>query len=236
MTTEARPRMRPDLEKIAPERINRLPIDPDRGYPVPWFCGWFDPAGRQVQDGDGKPEFRAADPRKYARAVREHLCWVCGEVLGRRRAFVIGPMCTINRISAEPPNHWECAIFSMRACPFLTRPGMERRETDLPDGSPIAAGGMMGGQGLLHNPGVMVLYIPMNYEHRPDGSGGYLFHLGEPLSVEWWTEGREAKPVEAAAAFDLGVKRLRQLAEQEGAAAVREFERLRKRARNLLPY
>jgi hypothetical protein len=220
------PRMREDLETFAPERIKRLPVDPVRGMPVPWFVAWV----------EGKPEFRVADGRKYARAVRENLCWVCGERLGRYRAFVIGPMCTINRISAEPPNHRECAEFSLRACPFLTRPAMERRDTDLADGTPIGDSGCTGGGVMLkHNPGVTVLYIPMTFEVRPDGHGGRLFHLGEPLWSEWWTLARHATPAEAAAGFDLGVTRLRQLAEGNGAAALREFDRLHKRARQLLP-
>jgi hypothetical protein len=225
MPTKVAPRMRPELERIAPDRIKRLPVDPERGYPVPWF----------VATVEGKPEFRVADERKYARAVRENLCWVCGDVLGRYRVYVIGPMCTVNRVSAEPPNHPGCAEFSVRACPFLTRPAMERRAGDLADGRPIDGRDMFGGVGLLHNPGVTVLYLPMTSERRPDGHGGHLFHLGEPLKVEWWTLGRQATPAEAVAGFDVGVERLRKLAEGNGAAALREFERLHKRARQLLP-
>lgn len=213
--------MRPDLARIAPDRIRRLPVDPVRGYPVPWFVSWI----------DGRPEFRAADAKKYARAVREKLCWVCGEVLGRRAWFVIGPMCSINRISAEPPSHLECATFSVRACPFLARPAMERRTNDLPDGPAE----MMGGVGLLHNPGATLLYLTVTAERRSDGAGGHLFHLGEPLEVQWWMEGRRATPAEAAAAFDLGAERLKKLAEGNGAAAVREFHRLHARALALLP-
>jgi hypothetical protein len=217
--------MKPDLAAIAPERIKRLPVDPDRGYPVPYFVAWV----------EGKPEFRVADARKYARAVREKLCWVCGERTGRYCWFTIGPMCIINRISAEPPAHRDCAEFSVRACPFLARPRMERRTGDLADGSPIGAGTTGGGFALLHNPGATVLYLPMTFDRRPDGHGGHLFHLGEPLEVEWWTEGRRATAAEARAAFDVGAERLKTLAEGNGAAGVREFGRLHARARQLLP-
>jgi hypothetical protein len=51
--------------------MSDLPVD-ERGFPVPWFVAWF----------DGKPEFRAMDGLKWIRAVREHLCWVCGGRLG----------------------------------------------------------------------------------------------------------------------------------------------------------
>jgi hypothetical protein len=66
---------------------------------VPWFVAWF----------DGKPEFRAMDGLKWIRAVREHLCWVCGGRLGVWQTFVLGPMCGINRTTVEPPCHLECA-------------------------------------------------------------------------------------------------------------------------------
>jgi hypothetical protein len=224
-TTTTTAKMRPELKAIAPERIRRLPVDPDRGYPVPWFVAWI----------DGKPEFRVGDVKKYAQAVREKLCWVCGEVLGRYCWFTIGPMCTINRISSEPPSHRECAEFSARACPFLARPKMERRPGELPDGLRIGDGPMFGGCGLEHNPGATVLYLPMTFARFADGKGGHLFHLGEPLEVEWWTEGRKATPTEAAAAFNLGADRLKALAELQGAAAVREFRRLHARALMLLP-
>jgi len=236
MPTTKAARMRPELAAIAPERIKRLPVDPERGYPVPWFVTWLDPDGRQVKDGDGKPEFRAADGRKYARAVRENLCWVCGERLGRHRYFVIGPMCLVNRVSAEPPNHKDCAEFSVRACPFLTRPAMERRDTPLADGTPIAEAGCTGGGVMLeHNPGVTVVYLAVDYARKPDGHGGHLFHLGEPFDVQFWTLGRRATAAEALAGFNAGVNRLRDLAEKNGAGALREFQRLEKRARDFLP-
>lgn len=100
-----------------PERMADLPVD-DRGYPVPWFVAWH----------DGKPEFRAMDPAKFARAIKEKRCWVCGERLGVNLCFVAGPMCGINRTSSEPPSHLMCARWSAQNCPFLSNPRMVRRE------------------------------------------------------------------------------------------------------------
>src|SRR4051812_13821199 len=100
-----------------PPSIAALPRD-HRGYPVPWFVAW----------SEGRPIFPAADPQKLVRAIRERRCWVCGDLLTRYLAFVVGPMCTVNRVSAEPPSHLKCAEFSTRACPFLTRPKMKRVE------------------------------------------------------------------------------------------------------------
>lgn len=94
--------IRPELEAL-PVRLRKLPVDA-RGYPVPWFVDWIEgPEGRV-------PEFRAMDPRKWVRAVKERLCWVCGEALGRWLVFPIGPMCAITRTTAEPPSHLDCAL------------------------------------------------------------------------------------------------------------------------------
>src|SRR5437764_29347 len=107
MTTSV---LHPNLPAL-PSRLKLLPVD-ERGFPVPWFVAWI----------DGKPDFRVVDQRKMAIAVSEKRCWVCGDFLGRYMAFVIGPMCAVNRVSSEPPSHRECAEFSVRACPFLTKP------------------------------------------------------------------------------------------------------------------
>lgn len=91
---------RPDLE-APPDRIRKLAIY--RGFPVPWFVDWV-PAS---QDGGTVliPEFRAMDGEKLVAAINQRLCWVCGEGLGKFMTFVAGPMCGINRTSAEPPSH-----------------------------------------------------------------------------------------------------------------------------------
>src|SRR5262245_64102945 len=91
---------RPDIER-PPARMAALPIH--RGYPVPWFVGWVDGPDGPV------PEFRCADQRKLALAITDRLCWVCGGPLGRMMTFVLGPMCGVNRISAEPPCHYDGA-------------------------------------------------------------------------------------------------------------------------------
>ena len=99
-----------------PSRIARLPTD--RGFPVPWFVAWI----------DGKPDFRVIAPGRVAEAVNKGKCWVCGGTLFGTRAYVVGPMCAVNRTSAEPPSHRDCARYSAKACPFLSRPTMRRRD------------------------------------------------------------------------------------------------------------
>src|SRR5690606_32990139 len=109
-----------------PEQIQALPVD-ERGYPVPWF----------VAKVNGRWDFRVMADGKIGRATRNGVCWICGRpgLTGREAVFVIGPMCVVNRVSAEPPAHRECAEYAAQACPFLSQPRMRRNERNMPAGA-----------------------------------------------------------------------------------------------------
>jgi hypothetical protein len=182
--------LRAVLEPL-PARMRDLPVDA-RGYAVPWFVAWID-------GPDGKiPEFRAMDGRKFVRAIRERLCWVCGNRLGSYLCFVIGPMCGINRISSEPPSHLECAQWSARNCPFLSKPQMVRREGGPGADATLVAEGKANVAGIMieRNPGVTMLWICHSYEVLPEGDNKYLLRVGEPERVEWYAHGRPATRAE----------------------------------------
>src|SRR5271155_3030005 len=150
MTTTARP-MPP-----IPPRMQHLPIDPKRGFIVPWFVQWI----------DGQPDFRIMDAGKLVRAIANKLCWVCGNPLGNQRGcFVVGPMCVITRNTAEPPGHPECCRFSAMACPFLAMPKMRRREDEI---SRLAEGNVAGIQ-IKRNPGVSALYFARDFKPEFEG-------------------------------------------------------------------
>ena len=194
--------LRPELEAL-PSRMATLPVD-DRGYVVPWFVDWI----------DGKPEFRAMDPKKWVRAIKEKLCWVCGERLGRWMTFVAGPMCGINRTSSEPPCHLECAQWSARNCPFLNNPEMLRREDE--NVNPLSQG--IGGCAILRNPGVTMLWTTNTYSIFSDDRGGRLVHMGEPSHVEWYAHGKIATREQVMESIDSGFPALAEMAlKQEGA-------------------
>lgn len=212
-----------------PPRVAALPIEA-RGFPVPWFVQWFEDG--KPTDGTGVPDFRVVDERKLVRAVKEKRCWICGQRLGVHLAFVIGPMCAINRVISEPPSHSDCAEFAARNCPFLTRPRMRRNEKDLPEGNTPAAG-----FGIKRNPGVTCLWVTRSYRpFRPHvGYPGILFRIGEPERVLWFAEGREATRDEVMASIDSGLPLLRAPADQEGAAAVAALEKQYSAAMSLIP-
>jgi hypothetical protein len=201
-----------------PARIARLSRD-KRGFPVPRFVAWV----------DGAPDFRLADERYLEQSLRRKLCWLCGDVLGVHVTFPVGPMCAVNRVTAEPPSHRDCALFAVRACPFLSNPEARRRERGLPDGHAPPAGEM-----IRRNPGVTCLWSTRSF--RPFRAGdGVLFRLGDPEEVLWFARGREATRAEVEASIASGMPLLRDPAEAEGAAAVRELERLHLAAIKFLP-
>lgn len=168
-----------------PRAVAALPRD-RHGYPIPWFVAELD---------DGSRDFRVADADKNQDAKRLRLCWVCGGHLGGYLAFVVGPMCTVNRISAEPPCHRDCAIFAARCCPFLAVPAMRRRTTNTPDGLVEPPG-----HAIKRNPGVTAVWITRRYTVD---SG--LCRLGDPVEVLWYHQGRPATADEVRAAFATGL-------------------------------
>lgn len=198
-----------------PKRIAALPVD-RRGYPVPKFVEWI----------DGEPDFRVMDPHHLIRCVRHRRCWVCGEPLGAYLWFVIGPMCAVNRISSEPPSHYDCGRFACEACPFLTLPKSQRRSANLPVHQDVP--GM-----LPHNPGAALLWRCKNYSIRRVGNS-YLFELGEPLAVEAYAHGRKATRAEVDAAVALGLPQLHRLAYSEGPDSMTALTRARKVATAVL--
>jgi hypothetical protein len=203
---------------VMPSRIARLKVS-DRGYPVPWFVKWY---GNQ-------PDFRVIAEGKMGLAFNRRLCWTCGEPLGRHLAFVIGPMCAVNRVSSEPPSHRDCAEYAAKACPFLSNPRMRRNENDLPDEGTTA------GIAVAHNPGVALLYTTMGYRPMSDGRGGTLFELAQPVSATFFCQGREATRAEVMAAIDKGLPILYDHARAEGREAVAELERRIRRGMELVP-
>lgn len=201
-----------------PDRLRHLPVN-DQGYPVPYFVPYV----------DGKPEFRGFDGEKMRICVRHKRCWLCGEPLGKHMVFVIGPMCAVNRVSAEPPSHRSCAQFAVQACPFLTQPKMRRNDKDMPEH--LEPAGLM----LKRNPGVTMMWTTQRYTIFKDGRGGALFNVGEPESVEFFCEGRKANHAEIMESINSGLPILRGMAEKDGPDAVAELQQMYDRAMELVP-
>jgi hypothetical protein len=201
-----------------PQRMRHLKISP-KGFPVPWFVAWI----------DGVPDFRVIDTPKIGRAVRLKLCWLCGQTLGRHMAFVLGPMCAVNRVSAEPPSHRDCAEYAIKACPFLTEPRMRRNSKDMPDHED--PGGLM----ITRNPGVTLLWVTKSYSMFRPKVGRELFQVGLPESVTFYTEGRPSTRAEVLASINSGLPILLDAAKADGHVAVDALMRQYRTALQLVP-
>jgi len=200
-----------------PARLARRPVS-DRGFPVPWFVSLI----------GGKWDFVNLDPRLIGEAYRRNICWLCGEPLGRFKCFVIGPMCSINRVSSEPPSHRDCAEYAVRACPFLARPNARRNE------KATLAPGNVPGISIDHNPGATLIWITGSYQPMRV-PGGVLFQIGPPIETYWYTEGRTATRDEIMAAIDKGLPYLRNMAKAEGDGAETDLDAMIKEAMKLIP-
>lgn len=190
-----------------PQRMRRLPLD-KHGRPVPWFTAWI----------DGEPDFRVARGEALQDALRFDLCWVCGQRRGRWGSFVIGPMCAVNRVTAEPPCHRECASYSARACPFLTVPTMRRRDTSNVEGRQEPAG-----IALMRNPGIAVVWTSRNWTSFNPGypRPGIMFRVGDPgEDPTWWHRGRPATRAEVMESIRTGLGALAEEAQKQGPAAL----------------
>jgi len=202
-----------------PERIAALPTN-HAGYPVPWFVAWV----------DGKPDFRLMDEEKIHLAIIDRLCWICGDGLGRWQTYAVGPMCAVNRISAEPPSHTECAVYAAQVCPFLITPTKGRREGRLPGETKDAAGFM-----LKRNPGVVLLWTTRSDPMPFRAPGGLLFTLPDPVSVLWFSEGRSATRAEVIASIESGLPALLELDGDDPRAKAEVDRRYDEVKRTLLP-
>lgn len=183
-----------------PPYMQDLPIDP-RGYPVPWFTPKI----------NGEWDFQVTDRRKVTEAMQKHTCWICGKKLFRNLAYVIGPMCSITRVSSEPASHVECAEFAAKACPFLSRPKMPRPTLHNP--AYKHEDGYMGnvpGVGILRNPGVCLVWVTRKYKPFQT-EGGMLIEIGDPIRFSAWRESREATHEEIIESMRTGMPSLTKL-------------------------
>lgn len=212
--------LRPGLPPL-PDRIKNLPISP-KGYPTPWFV---------ITMPDGTRDFRIADQVKRVRAVKERLCWLCGEKVGIHVSFVIGPMCAVNRNTSEPGCHRECAVFAATACPFLTLPKAQYREANLPKEKSMPVHAIPG------NPGACCIWTTKTFKPYRAGPDpiDWLIRLGEPTSVLWYCEGKPATREQIQKSLDERIHFLEEAAAQDGPEGKAALAQYVDRAMKYLP-
>lgn len=114
-----------------PLHMRNLPRDA-RGFPIPAMVQY---------DDAGKPLFPVIDMEKWATLARARGCGICGNTMRSGYWFVGGPVSIENRLFTDLSMHRECAVFSLKVCPFLAMPRYRYilRDVTLPDGTLIDA-------------------------------------------------------------------------------------------------
>jgi hypothetical protein len=206
-----------------PQVMRNRPLD-HRGFSVPWFV--------TEKDENGRWDFVHVHPARFQQAIKEQVCWVSGARLGGEHHFLIGPMCVINRVAADPPVRFDMALWSVRVCPFLSRP-LAKRSKETRDEEAAKA---QRGNAILRNPGVTAIYtVKRSKYHIERVPGGYLFRLGKPQRVTWWREGRRATLDEVQHSIETGLPLLQKEAEAEGPEAIEALQGMIDKSRRYLP-
>ncbi len=112
-----------------PLHMRDLPRDV-RGLPIPAMVQY---------DKAGKPLFPVIDMQKWATLARGRRCGICGRPMRAQLGywFVGGPMAIERRMFTDLPMHRECAVYSLRVCPFLALPRFRYilHDVTMPDGT-----------------------------------------------------------------------------------------------------
>jgi hypothetical protein len=184
---------------IEPDRIARLEHD-RRGYPIPWTV---------LRNAKGEPFFTVNDDRKAWKALRQKLCPICGERLGRWCWFAGGPHSAFNPHGwyIDLPGHHECVTFSLVTCPYLSMPKyLGRVDIVHPEKLPPEAKVLLDETVIPERPEVFVAAASDKVEMlvREEGLQPYLRPARPLLAYEYWRHGRriswdEARPFLAAA-------------------------------------
>lgn len=103
------------LSVAIPARLAARPRDP-RGLPIPYV----------VLMVNGVPDFRITDLERWAAAVSQHRCGLCGQPLGAWSAFIGGPKSMASHCFTDSAMHRDCAEFAIKVCPYLALPSMKR--------------------------------------------------------------------------------------------------------------
>jgi len=97
---------------VIPERLKDFPLY--KGRYLVHYTVYVDP--------DGKPDFRVVDEANRMNALTYDLCHLCGQTLDRPVVFIGGPLCAENLVFMDGPMHEECALYSVKVCPYLANP------------------------------------------------------------------------------------------------------------------
>jgi hypothetical protein len=176
---------------VMPPRIARLPRD-KRNLPVPWNV---------LTAADGTPFFTVNSDAKAWQALREQLCPICGERLGRWRWFVGGPRSAFDEHGwyLDLPAHRECMRFALVTCPYLAMPKyLGRIDVVQPEKLPPEARILLDETIITARPEIFVAVAGDKIEAQDRGLlVPYVRPMRPVLAYEFWRHGVQIAESEA---------------------------------------
>ncbi len=155
--------------------MQHLPMTPI-GYHKPWFV-------------KGK-DLREPDQKKFKESMTRGRCWICGGANKKDFVFVTDVISAAHQRALEPPCHLDCALYSIKVCPFLLLPRAKRRDSGLPqylkDEKPEEM--------TLENPGIFALTHVKKFKFSPISSDSKTkwanWKLEHVTAQSLWSEGQ----------------------------------------------
>lgn len=185
---------------VEPYRISLLPHD-KRGFPVPWNV---------VVNTDGSGAFTVNDSRKSWQAIRESLCPICGQRLGKWRWFCGGPQSAFHEHGwyLDLPAHQECIEFALKVCPYLSMPRyLGRIDVPNPEKLPPEAHVLVDETVIPERPAVFVAVAAIKIEINPKGGlmSPYVRPARPLLTWTYWRHGKQLSDEEALPLLPQGI-------------------------------
>lgn len=143
------------------------------------------------------------DTKFIYQAIGSGLCAICGQPLGRHKAFVGGPKSVGSMAFAEAPFHRDCAEFGLQVCPYVLT-GHDHQSNKPTD--EYIVNNMVDPK----NPKIFALVIATKFSFIQSHK---TFLITEQDSVHWWKHGKPATPEEIAIANQI-VEQTRKLLRQ----------------------
>jgi len=193
-----------ELRRIMPERIRMLGHDAI-GNPLLYFA---------ERGANGLMNYRAVRAEAVDRCITHGLCYICGQPLGRNKAFLTGPVGALRQIAIDPPCHRGCAVFAAQACPYFTAPRLR------PDA-------------MLTNNACCV-WTTRSFTSLPIDNAIH-YHLGKPIEVTWFSQGEPASHEQVLRAMQSALRILLDVARDDSEAAVNAVLQSVARLRQYMP-
>lgn len=174
-----------------PDQMRHLPLD-DRGYVIPYTV---------LRDRRGKAHFAVNDEYKRQEILKEDRCPICGLKLLRGRWSVGGPLSLLDDRGAliDPPMHYECSHYALRACPYLAAPSYGKRidAKTVPKDEALI---YMDPTEIARRPDVFVAVMHVGQTFKTEGRFIRFIRPNRPYrQIEYWCQGVMIDPVDGKA-------------------------------------